>query len=392
MKKLPYISIMLILCAVLAACGAVQPEATQTPADVEATQVAQYVEQTQAVNQAVETQVQATQVVAMTETATSQPTATATLVPATPTSTALPTNTATPTKTPLPTATSTPTICNAAQLVTNMTVESGASFPAHARFTKVWRVKNVGSCTWTKDFSIEFSSGRPLAGQSTKLTKNVAPGETIDIAVAMKAPDKLGTYEGSWLLKDAKGNTFGTGSAANKALNVKIKVTNLPSSYVYDFAANICNATWKNDLNTLYCSGTSDGYNDYVQYANSFQMETGKWEDEPVILATISKQERIRGKFPAVEIHSGDRFVAEVGCVYGSEDCRVMMRLSYQVKNGGSGVLGEWLETYDGSTTIINLDLSTLAGKEVIFTLDMETKSTAASHQVFWFVPSIRNP
>lgn len=392
MKKLPYIIILVTLCVLLAACGAVQPAATQTPADMEATQVAQYVEQTQAVNQAVETKVEATQVVAMTETATNQPTATATLVPATATNTPLPTATAAPTKTPLPTATATPTICNAAQLVADMTVESGAKFPATARFIKVWRVKNVGSCTWTKDYTIVFSGGRPLAGQTTNLTKKVAPGETIDIAVAMKAPSALGTYEGSWLLANAKGHTFGTGSSANKPLKVKIEVTNQAYSYAYDFAANFCSATWKNDDGTLYCSGTSEGYKDYVYYTNSFRMESGKWEDEPAILATISKQQRIRGEFPLVTVQSGDRFVAEVGCLYGSTDCKVVMRLSYQVKNGGSGVLGEWLETYNGSPTLINVDLSSLAGKEVYFTLDMETKSTASSHQVFWFLPSIRNP
>ncbi|MEJ2759511.1 MAG: hypothetical protein P8046_13605, partial [Anaerolineales bacterium] len=135
------IFVTLILGGLLAACGAVQPSATQTPGDLAATSVAQYVEQTRAVQQIVETQVVATQVVAMTETATNQPTATATPIPATATPEPTATNTPLPTNTATPTATSTPVVCNAAQFIADLTGASGDVFPTGAKFTKVWRLK-----------------------------------------------------------------------------------------------------------------------------------------------------------------------------------------------------------------------------------------------------------
>lgn len=376
---------LLLMCALLTACGAVTQTPTNTPVNMEATQVAQYVAETKEVQQAVATQVQATQVVLMTETATNLPTATATFVPPTPTNTPVPTNTATPT------ATATPVICNAAQLVADMTIAKDDMLPGGITFTKVWRVKNVGTCTWTKDFSIVYDSGRQLGGSTTKLTKKVAPGETVDIAVVMKTPTEKGTYKGYWLLKDADGDTFGIGAGAKDALKIQLQVSGEAEAYAYDLAANFCQAAWKTDDTTIYCGGTKANKN-YVQYANNFKMESGATEDEPVLLVTLGKQQRVRGNYPAYVVQPGDHFVSWIGCVAGSTDCRVVMRVIYKLADGTTGVLGEWEEVYDGSIVKMDLDLSALVGEEVTFILDMETKFNASQHQVFWFVPGVRNP
>ena len=65
------------------------------------------------------------------------------------------------------------------------------------------------------------------------------------------------------------------------------------------------------------------------------------------------------------------------------------MVLRYRIKHSpSSGILAEWIEEHDGKTTILNIDLSSLAGEEVIFTLDMEAKSSSDTNEVFWFMPS----
>lgn len=386
------IFVTLVLGGLLAACGAVQPAATQTPGDAAATNVAQYVEQTRAVQQVVETQVEATHVVAMTETATSQPTATATPIPASATPEPTATNTPLPTSTATPTATSTPSVCNAAQFIADLTGASGDVFPTSTRFSKVWRIKNIGSCTWTKDYEIVYDSGDRIGGMATALPKKVAPGETVDITMLMKTPDTKGTYKGYWILRDAEMVRFGLGYGTKTPVEVKIKVVNAEAVHSYDFAANFCQATWKTDAATLYCDGNSAIYKDTVRFANNFQLENDKWEDEPAILVNVSKEERVRGIYPSYAVQTGDRFVAQIGCVEGSLDCKMEMRILYQVKGGSSGELGEWIEQYDGKLTLIDVDLSAFAGKEVYFILDMESKSTSSENQVFWFVPSIRNP
>ena len=72
---------------------------------------------------------------------------------ATPTATTAPTNTPVPpTPTPVPpTATPTPIPCNWAQFVEDVSVKDGTVFTPDSLFTKTWRLKNIGTCTWTDD-------------------------------------------------------------------------------------------------------------------------------------------------------------------------------------------------------------------------------------------------
>ena len=72
------------------------------------------------------------------------------------------------------------------------------------RFTKTWRVKNVGACTWTPAYQIVFYGGEQMgAPASSSLQQDVAPGQSIDISVAMIAPRAAGAYIGYWMLQNA---------------------------------------------------------------------------------------------------------------------------------------------------------------------------------------------
>ena len=88
-----------------------------------------------------------------------------------------------------------------------------------------------------------------------------------------------------------------------------------------------------------------------------------------------------------------DRFVAEIGCIDGSEDCNARFTLSYKEVGTSTIVqLGSWVERYDDSTTVIDLDVSSLAGMNVKFILQVESLSNQVGTEVFWFVPRIQNP
>ena len=41
------------------------------------------------------------------------------------------------------------TYCDQAQFVSDLTVPDGSSFAPGATFTKTWRLKTIGTCTWT---------------------------------------------------------------------------------------------------------------------------------------------------------------------------------------------------------------------------------------------------
>lgn len=159
---------------------------------------------------------------ALTETAAAAPptaTATATVPLATPTP-ELPTLTPTPQGT-LPTSTATQQTSggagsNAPCLRASFEIETvpdGTEFFAGESFTKTWRLKNTGSCTWTAAFSAIWVQGDLMEADSVVpfTTKDIFPGEYALISVNMKAPGE-GHYKGYWMLRSADGIVFGVGT------------------------------------------------------------------------------------------------------------------------------------------------------------------------------------
>lgn len=132
--------------------------------------------------------------------------------------TSIPTNTlAAPTATLAASPTSPPTAatatqnCDKADFVTDVTIPDGTTLSPNESFTKTWRLKNTGTCSWTPSYSIVFSSGDAMDGPATQaLVGNVNPGQTVDISVNLKAPSSNGNYKGFWKLRNAAGVLFAT--------------------------------------------------------------------------------------------------------------------------------------------------------------------------------------
>ncbi len=139
----------------------------------------------------------------------------------------------TPTQTPHPpTPTLTPRPCNQATFVADATIPDGTELPPGNHFTKVWRLKNIGTCSWTTDYALVFDSGDQMGGPAVQqLTKVVNPGETVDISVDLIAPNSAGSYRGYWRLRDAGGNIFGLSSG--NAFWVDIKVVPSAPTFVF---------------------------------------------------------------------------------------------------------------------------------------------------------------
>ncbi len=106
------------------------------------------------------------------------------------------------------TQTNTPKPCNDAQYISD-TIPDDSEFDAGAGFTKSWRFKNTGTCTWNTNYKLVFKSGDQMGAPASKaLSGNVAPGETVDIGVNMTAPASAGTYQGFWKLVDDNGDNL----------------------------------------------------------------------------------------------------------------------------------------------------------------------------------------
>lgn len=153
----------------------------------------------------------------------------------------------TATNTPIPTETEVP--CNKAAFVTDVTIPDGTDLEPGESFTKTWRLRNTGSCTWNSNYELLFKDGDAMSGlASKKLTGSVAPGATVDISVDLKAPNSEGSYKGFWWLRSDAGIVFGVGSSGDVPFYVEIdvvKVETVLSSGEFDL-----DQTWTADLDT----------------------------------------------------------------------------------------------------------------------------------------------
>lgn len=141
------------------------------------------------------------------------PTNTAVSVP--PTSTTIPATFA-----PLASATS---ICDQAQFLSE-TIPDGTNFNAGDTFTKTWRMKNIGNCTWN-GYALVFDNGDAMSGVSPIAIGTVAPGQEVDLSVNLTAPASSGTYRGYWRIRNASGVLIPVqGGYQSKSFFVDIKV------------------------------------------------------------------------------------------------------------------------------------------------------------------------
>lgn len=130
---------------------------------------------------------------------------------------------ASPTNTAVPPATQT-TRCDWVSFVTDVTIPDGTFVEQNSSFTKIWRLKNRGACTWTTAYSLAFKDGSQMGGPvNMALPHDVKPGQTIDISVTLTAPAQPGSHRGYWMLKNQSGVLFGYGEQANQAFFVDIK-------------------------------------------------------------------------------------------------------------------------------------------------------------------------
>ena len=192
-KYARFVSIVILLTLVLNACNLPSSDTETEGANAVLTAAAQTVEAN------------------LTQAAVANPNPTATTAVVLPTSTtaspditlAAPTNT-------LPVATATQD-CDKGDFVTDVSIPDGTVIDPGDSFTKTWRLKNTGTCSWTPSYAFVFASGDAMGGPATQaLTGNVNPGQTVDISVNLKGPDSPGSYRGYWKLRNASGVLFAT--------------------------------------------------------------------------------------------------------------------------------------------------------------------------------------
>ena len=199
--------------------------------------------------------------------ASATPFPTATNLPATVTSLPSPTSTSTPRVTPSPTSTSTPRVTplplaqDTTFVFIGETIPDGTNFQPGQTFQKTWTLKNGGTLTWDKGFELVRTSSTPnneILGspEQIPLSKEVKPGETIQIEVALVAPKQNGQYTVFYQLQDATGSPV-----PNSQIWVTITVGNIPLSGSAGVTAQLVTASMQADEFTVnFCMQLPDGH------------------------------------------------------------------------------------------------------------------------------------
>ncbi|MGD8622169.1 MAG: NBR1-Ig-like domain-containing protein, partial [Anaerolineales bacterium] len=312
-------------------------------------------------------------------------------LPVPPTPTITPTATFTPTPTLTPTNTPVPIPCDWAAFVKDVTVPDGTVFKPDQDFRKTWQLKNIGTCTWTKDYALVYVSGNRMTGDNvTKLGKSVAPGQTIDISVELTAPVEIGKHTGYWALRNSSGKIFGIGPKAQDPFWVQIEVKK-PKTIALNMVTDICQATWSTGAGEITCPTDLYSVDGFIQSLDVPILEGGRVENEPGlwVIPEGVNDGWIKGIYPPFTIKPGDSFRTVVSCWDESPLCNVEFKLQYMNEDGEVKTLGKWVEKYDGSYTKLNIDLSALRGQTVRFILSVSVRDVFDQESSIWLLPSI---
>jgi len=92
----------------------------------------------------------------------------------------------------------------AARFVQDLSIHDGTQMAPNTKFTKIWRLKNVGDVPWPQGTKLLRVGGDAIgAPESVPISPDhaaVAPGAEVDVAVDMTAPADIGRYVGYWRL------------------------------------------------------------------------------------------------------------------------------------------------------------------------------------------------
>ncbi len=305
------------------------------------------------------------------------------------------------TDTPAPTATDTPIPCDRITWGKDVTVPDGTEMVPGEVFTKTWRLRNSGSCTWTSGYALVFQSGNSMgAPASVQITTGtVAPGQDVDVSVVLEAPADPGTYQGYFKLRNTDGTVFGIGSDS-KPFWVKIVVPEV-SGVMLDFIADADEAEWGSGVTPIDYDGPGDiqlDYgspititNGYVTTQKNIALENGI--SKGVVLETRPKNETdgyIIGRYPEYKVGAGDYIDARIGFLAeGNGSCgagNAIFQINYTIGNDLNTMkkLASWNKKCDGSLKAISVDLSNLAGKNVRFYLIVLANGAPTDDKAVW--------
>lgn len=117
--------------------------------------------------------------------------------------------TASPTLDPLA-ASPTPSCRDEAVFVEDVTYPDNTRLTAGEKFTKTWKLQNIGTCTWT-GYTVAFVSGDRMEAPDSVAVPETGAQATVEVSVDLVAPAEDGGYAGNFELQNADGKSVPLG-------------------------------------------------------------------------------------------------------------------------------------------------------------------------------------
>lgn len=278
--------------------------------------------------------------------------------------------------------------CNLASFVEESIPDGSQFFPGTA-FTKTWTLKNIGSCSWTEDYSLVFVSGSQLSTTTSIPISSspVAPGQNVTITLPLEAPLSAGTYHSDFKLRSAEGVLFAFRNPETTFwLEIQVRGDNI------NLADTYCSASWESPIAKLHCPGQPGDRAGFVYSDNRPILENGYEDDETALWMGLynANDSYLKGTYPAMNIPEGAKFSAILGCRPGKTTCEVEFSINYINSKGDLVQIAKWDEAYDGKYQLLNADLSEIGGRQIRIVLLLKAKGSPAGDEVHLLGPKIQ--
>jgi uncharacterized protein YkwD len=162
--------------------------------------------------------------------------------------------------------------------VDDVTIPDYSHMDPHETFTKTWRIKNTGTCTWNSSYSAAYSSGDHLGVKDSVALSDTAPGSTLDVSVDMAAPPSDGTYKVFYQLENTsnKAMTIDNGNTIWAIITVgKVFVFSSPTPAAVSVTPNATTGTVGSGTGVCVTQSNASFLSQTVDLINSARATNG---------------------------------------------------------------------------------------------------------------------
>lgn len=297
--------------------------------------------------------------------------------------------------------------CDRVKFIKDVTIPDDYELSPGEEFTKIWRLENAGSCTWSIGYVLVFEKGDSLGAPATVLLTNkpVPPGETIDVAVDFQAPQEIGSYQGYWKIRNVKGETFGLGEFS-QPFWVKINVVK-GGGTMFDFNARAGEGAWGSGSvpvsyeevgeSIVYFNRNLSDEDPFAGLETDQPLEGGRQSGTLILVRPRpGAGSYLVGRFPEYTVNAADLMFGRVGLITrpngscGAGELDFLIRLMIKDDPDTLTTLWEGNQTCDERMQSFEIDLNAYQGETVLIYLTVISRNDSSDNYGVWDSLAIR--